>query len=131
MRVMRRVLIIAVAMLIVTQALTAAVPMLHMLAPVKPAHQHGAHDCCPKPVVQVRDCCPKTVACPHQGHSAGACCCSESNPSSAPVRKAAPVPDAGPVEFIMNPKTGQPDETIHGSRAVPLDNSPPVLPLRN
>jgi hypothetical protein len=128
---MRRVWAISLAVLIVTQALSAAVPMLHTPAPAKPAHHHGAHDCCPKPVVQVRNCCPKTVACPHQNHSAGACCCAESNPSSVPTRKAAPIPDAGAVEFVINPNTGRADEVIHGTRGAPLDNSPPVLVLRN
>lgn len=128
---MRRVLAIVVAVLIVTQALSAAVPMLHTPAPIPKAHHHGAHDCCPKPVVQVRDCCPRTVACPHQDHSAGACCCSESNPTSVPTRKVAPAPHADAVEFIMNPNTGQTDEVIHGGRGAPLDNSPPVLVLRN
>ena len=128
---MRRVLIIAVAVLIVAQSLPAAVPMLHMPLLAKPTPHHGAHDCCPKPVVQVRDCCPKAVACPHQDHSAGSCCCSESDTSSAPVRKTVTVPDAGAIEFVVNPKTGQTEEIIHGSRGAPPDNSPPILVLRN
>ena len=128
---MRRTLSIAAALLVLTQALAAGVPMLHQPAAMPATHQHGRHDCCRKPVVEVRNCCPKTVACPQQQHAAGACCCAESSPSSSPVRKAVPVSDAGAVEVVVNPKTGQTDEIINGPRAVPLDNSPPVLVLRN
>ena len=130
---MRRILSIAAAVLVLAQALAASVPMLHPPAAQKAVHQHGKHDCCPKPVVEVRNCCPKVIACPHQKHSAGACCCAESGGAAIPSRKT--MGDLGPAVTAL-PSAADPYDVQHGWMAVnspgpPLDNSPPILVLRN
>src|SRR5690242_5644956 len=129
---MRRIFSIALVVLVLAQTLMAATPMLHGTSPVKKAHEHGAHDCCPKPVVQVRNCCPKTIACPHQGHAAGACCCAESNTPGLLTRKTVINTDAA----ISAPLDLNNDAVIAGTSSsppveIPPDNSPPVLVLRN
>ena len=131
-RVMRRTFSIAVVVLVLTHALMAATPMLHGNSPVKKAQGHGAHDCCPKPVVQVRECCPKTIGCPHQGHGAGACCCAESNTPGLLTRRTVIHVDAS----IGTPMDMNHDAAIAGISSsppvdIPPDNSPPVLVLRN
>ena len=129
---MRRTLSIAAAILVLTQALAAGVPMLHQPPPPK-AHVHAGHECCPKPVVEVRNCCPTTVACPQRNHSAGACCCAESGGTAVPSRKVIGnvVPAVVPLAIVYSLNDAQQGWALAWSSGPPLDNSPPILVLRN
>ena len=130
---MRRILSLTAVLLVLTQALAAAVPMLHQPEPPKATHAHGKHDCCPKAVVEVRDCCTRIVACPHQRHSAGACCCVESGDTAVPARKTisnANPAMAGIVATLPGESTSQ-DWSPAAALGSPPDNSPLVLVLRN
>ena len=123
---------IAAMLLLLAQAMTASVPMLHPAPAQQSHHAHGKHDCCPKPVVKMADCCPRAVACPHQDHGAGACCCAESGETAVPSRiqgsvsplATATAPAAQSPKSDVNARSSSPDQA-------PLDNSPPVLVLRN
>jgi hypothetical protein len=129
---MRRALSIAAMLLLLAQAVAASVPMIHPAqpAPMK-AHAHGKHDCCPPPKFTAPECCPRAVACAMRHHGAGACCCAGPEETAAPTRQStAPVPAAYPAAAsIPSPPSLYGDAAIAGR--IPLDNSPPVLVLRN
>jgi len=129
----KRLLSITAVLLVLAQALAAAVPMLHPTAAAKTTHAHGKHDCCPKPVVEVRNCCPLTVTCPHQQHSAGTCCCADSGDTPVPSRKT--IGNAGPalaqLVAALPDKIASRYQSSTAPSEPPPDNSPPVLVLRN
>ena len=130
---MRRLLSIAAVLLLVTQAVMASVPMLHqpVAPPHKAAHAKSAHDCCPKPVVKAKDCCPRAISCPHPNHGARACCCAESGETAVPSRRIVVNAVVVPTVRLFDKDRragGALDANPGGS---PLDNSPPVLVLRN